>query len=590
MVTQSVNDKNWQLKTTNEYYVQQLSRKFYISDVLAKILSHRLDNLDVAEHFLSPKIKYLLPDPFHLLDMQVAVNRTIEAIAQHQQICIFADYDVDGATSAALLKNVFRDINCRLLVEIYVPDRIAEGYGPTLAAMQKIRCSGASLVITVDCGATAHEALEHAKNVGLEVIVIDHHLSLEVLPAAIAVVNPNRLDETSPYKNLAAVGVTFLFACALIKQLEQQDYFAGRGRPDLIKYLDLVALGTVCDVMPITELNRAFVQQGLKVMSQRRNIGVRTLCDLAGLDQKPSCYHLGFIIGPRINAGGRVGRSSLGANLLSTLLQSEASLIAEELEVHNNQRKVIELIILQEALEIAETQNSLPYLFVVGQNWHPGIIGIIAGRLKEKFNKPVAVIAVNGHLAKASCRSVKGVDFGSKIIAAKNQQLILAGGGHQMAAGFTAESRKLPELQKFLEVLFVDELAQLVVDKVAEYDLELTTTSVNPALMAELEKLEPYGHGNLPPLFKFANLFVLKANIIKGQHIKCLFAPCRGSYGSKAIDAIAFNAVTGPFESVLLSQKPLTLTVIGSLKLNNWQNIQKIQLQINDLIVDAPGS
>jgi single-stranded-DNA-specific exonuclease len=583
----SAHEKIWQQKNINEYYVQELCRKFDISDLLARILSSRVDTVAAAEYFLFAKIKYLLPDPFHLLDMEKAVQRTIEAIINKQQICIFADYDVDGATSSALLKKLFRELGH--IAEIYVPDRITEGYGPSPVAMQKIKDSGTILVITVDCGSMAHDALKYAKDVGLEVIVIDHHISTCSLPEAIAVVNPNRIDEISQYKDLAAVGVSFLFACALVSELKKQNYFANNPLPNLMQYLDLVALGTVCDVMPITKLNRAFVMQGLKVILQRQNIGVKALCDIAGLNEKLSCYHLGFALGPRINAGGRVGKSNLGANLLSTLLESEAAILAEELDKHNNERKVIELIILEEAMEIAEAQKNESFLFVAREGWHPGVIGIIASRLKEKFNKPVAVIALDGEVGKASCRSIKGIDFGSKIIEAQTKNLIIVGGGHAMAAGFTAEKDKLPELQKFFGFLFERDFKELLSYAEEEYDLELTTSSVNQEFISELEKLEPYGNGNPEPLFKFSDLFVLKADAIKNKHIQCLLAPCRETYGSKAISAIAFNAIPGPLEKILLNPKPYTISVIGTLKANSWQNKQRIQLQIKDLIVCEPN-
>ena len=582
-MTRSAHEKIWRQKNINELYVQELCRKFDISDLLAKILSSRVDTAEAAESFLSAKIKHLLPDPFHLMDMNKAVQRTIEAMENNNQICIFADYDVDGATSSALLKKLFRELGH--VAEIYVPDRIIEGYGPTRIAMQKIKDAGTTLVITVDCGVMAHDALEYAKDIGLEVIVIDHHISTCSLPEAIAVVNPNRMDEISPYKNLAAVGVSFLFACALVSTLKKQNYFVSNPPPNLLQYLDLVALGTVCDVMPITSLNRAFVTQGLKIMLQRQNIGVKALCDKAGLNEKLSCYHLGFSLGPRINAGGRVGKSSLGATLLSSLLEAEATFLAEELDKYNNERKVIELLILEEAIEIAEAQRNESFLFVAREGWHPGVIGIIASRLKEKYNKPVAVIAIDGEIAKASCRSIKNIDFGRKIGAAQSQGLVIVGGGHAMAAGFTAKKDKLPELQKFLGALFESDLQKLGSNHEEEYDLELTTSSINQEFMNELEKLEPYGNGNPEPLFKFSNLFVLKADAIKSKHIQCLLAPCKESYGSKPIAAIAFNAISSPLEKILLNPKPITISVIGTLKSNNWQNKQRIQLQIKDLIV-----
>ncbi|WP_253307881.1 MULTISPECIES: single-stranded-DNA-specific exonuclease RecJ [unclassified Rickettsia] len=580
----SVNGKIWQQKLINESNISELSRNLGVSDFLARLLSCRVSNLDQAENFLSPKIKNLLPDPFHLLDMRKAVDRVIAAILNKQKICVFADYDVDGATSAALLKNIFRDL--RHSCDIYVPDRIAEGYGPTPSAMQKIKDTGVKLLITVDCGAMAHEALEYAKEVGLEVIVIDHHISAEILPEAIAIVNPNRIDEKSEYKYLAAVGVSFLFVTALLSELKKQNYFADIPVPNLMQYLDLVALGTVCDVMKLVQLNRAFVATGLKIMMQRQNIGIKTLYDIAGLSEVPRCYHLGFILGPRINAGGRVGRSSLGATLLSTECAIEAGSLATELEKHNNERKVIELMMIEEATKIALTQENNSLLFIVKEGWHPGVIGIVAGRLKDKFTKPVAIIALNDGIGKASCRSITGIDLGAKIINAKIKDLLVAGGGHAMAAGFTVKAEKLQELQEFLNEDIKIDISKLGDYTQAEYDAELTTSSVNMLLMEELNKLEPFGQGNPEPIFKFDNLFIIKADIVGSKHIRCLLAPTLKAYGNKALQAITFNAVETPLEDAIFNVRGKNnISVIGSLKTNNWQDNYTIQLHIKDIIL-----
>lgn len=579
----SVSGKMWQQRAINEHELLQLSQMVGVSDFLARMLLSRIDSIDQAADFVSPKLKNLLPDPFHLLDMQKAVDRTKQAILEDHKICIFADYDVDGATSSSLLKNVFRDL--RVAVDIYVPDRIAEGYGPTVYAMQKIKDQGTLLLITVDCGAMAHEALKYARQVGLDVIVIDHHMGHDTLPEAVAVVNPNRLDETSNYQYLAAVGVAFLFATALLSDLKKQNFFDKITLPNLMQYLDLVALGTVCDVMKLVHLNRAFVAQGLKVMQQRKNLGVATLCDMAGVNERPNCYHLGFVLGPRINAGGRVGKSSLGASLLSTNCLLEANKLAQELERHNNERKVLELIMLEEANAIALAQEKDSSLFIVGKNWHPGVIGIIAGRLKEKFNKPVAVIALNDGIGKASCRSIKNIDFGSKIINAKSKELVVSGGGHAMAAGFTVLEDKLNDLQAFLNDAFAIDFNNSVIFNQEEYEIELSTTSVNLSLMNELEKLAPFGPGNPEPLFKFSNLFVLKADIVGAKHIRCLLAPCKVAFTGKALPAIAFNSIATPIADILLHTKAHNISVIGSLKMNYWNERSTIQLQIRDVII-----
>jgi single-stranded-DNA-specific exonuclease len=580
----SVSGKIWQQKNINEHYVLELQNKLGISDLLAKILSSRVSSVESGDSFLSSKIKHLLPDPFHLLDMDKAVNRTIAALLGQEKIFIFADYDVDGATSSSLLKNIFRDLNHN--VDIYVPDRIEEGYGPTEYSFQKIKDLGAQLIITVDCGTSSYEALKYAKQVGLDIIIIDHHISTSVPLEPIAIVNPNRIDETSDYTYLAAVGVAFLFATALLSELRRQNYFQKIQPPNLMQYLDLVALGTVCDVMPITNLNRAFVSQGLKVMKQRLNMGIKVLCDIAGIQEALNCYHLGFILGPRINAGGRVGKSNLGANLLSSISEPEANRLATELEKHNNERKVMELVMIEQAIAIAENQKDQKSLFIVGNDWHAGVVGIIAGKLKEKFNKPVAVIALVNGIGKASCRSITGIDFGKKIIEAKDRGLVLVGGGHAMAAGFTVTEDKLVELQNFLNNLFEKDFQNSTFYAIDEYETELTSNSLNLKLLEELNILEPFGHGNPEPIFKISNLFVLKADIIADKHIRCLLAPSRDSFANKAVQAIVFNAIGGPLEMALMSKKALKIDIIGSLKINSWKEQKRIQLQIKDLIVN----
>ena len=583
-MNKSISGKYWSAHSYDENFVSELQRYLGIDDFLARIISTRVNSITSAEQFLNPRIKSLLPDPFHLLDMQKAVDRMIKAINDNEKICIFADYDVDGATSAALLKNLFRVLEIN--TSIYVPDRITEGYGPSLEAMQKIKSQGTKLVITVDCGSVAFEALEYATSLGLEVIVIDHHISMDNLPNAVAVINPNRLDETSECKNLAAVGVSFLFAVALCKSLKELNFFNKNDLqpPDLIQYLDLVALGTVCDVMQLTGLNRAFVAQGLKVAKNRVNIGYRALSDFANIQESPNCYHLGFILGPRINAGGRVGRSWLGAHLLSTISEQEALEIATELDRYNEERKAIEYTVLEEAMSLAQAQINDPSLFIVGNNWHPGVIGIVAGRLKEKYNKPVAIIALKDGIGKASCRSIKGVDFGCKIIEAKQKGLVVAGGGHAMAAGFTVEEGLIHELGQFLNQKFAKDLQSTDSHLREFYDIDLSTAAATLELLAQIDKLEPFGNGNPAPVFRFSDVYVLRADIVGSKHIKVIFAPTKDSYSSKPLSAIAFNVVGTELEKVLLSPKSHKLSILGKLKANKWQDKETVQFQLYDII------
>ena len=578
--------KYWSSYNYDENFISTLSRTYKISDLQARILSSRISSLDEAEGFITPKIKSTLPDPFHLLDMDKSIDRTISAIKASEKICIFADYDVDGATSSALLKNIFSQLGVD--INIYVPDRIKEGYGPTEFAMEKIKEDETSLIITVDCGSVAFDALEKASELNMDVIVIDHHISLDNLPKAIGVINPNRLDETSQYKNLAAVGVAFLFAVALVSHLKKDGYFNQKNIviPDLIQQLDLVALGTVCDVMQLTGLNRAFVAQGLKIAKARKNIGLKTLCDVADISEPVNCYHLGYILGPRINAGGRVGKSCLGASLLSTNSASEAESIAKELDTYNQERKVIEATMLEEAFKIADMQSDDNMIFVANHGWHAGVIGIVAGRLKEKYNKPVAVVAINDGIGKASCRSIKGLDFGCKIIEAKQKELLIAGGGHAMAAGFTVDEALIQKLQKFLNDEFAKDLSSSSLHLMEYYDAELTTSAATLRFMSEINDFEPFGVGNPSPVFKFSNLYVLKADIVGLKHIRVMFAPSKESYGSKPLTAIAFNAVGTQVGNDLFLQKPVNMSVFGRLKINKWQERETIQLQLSDIVLN----
>lgn len=585
---ESVLGKIWHKTNINENLVSQIKTYMNISDFLATLIARNSHNLEEAEKILYPKIKTLLPDPFHLRDMQKGVDRVIKAILGNEKICIFADYDVDGATSSALLKNVFDELKVNSF--IYVPDRITEGYGPSCSGMKYIKNQSTSLVITVDCGSVAFEAIDYANEIGLDIIVIDHHLTIDQIPKAVAIINPNRLDEISEYRNLAAVGVSFLFAVALCNSLKKQNFFASCNitYPNLMQQLDLVALGTVCDVMPLTGLNRAFVAQGLKIAKQRQNIGYNALCDIAGIDSALNPYHLGFILGPRINAGGRVGKSCLGANLLSTKNVQEAKLLAAELDQYNEERKTIELLLLAEAKQQAEAQKANSIIFIIGKNWHPGVIGIIAGRIKEQYNKPVAVIALSEEgVGKASCRSVKGIDFGCEIIDAKQRGLLIAGGGHAMAAGFTVLEKDLHSLQEFLTIKFNKLLSNYKEHLNSYYDFEVKTDSVNIRLLDEIMQLEPYGLGYPAPIFKFRKMYVLKADIVGVKHARIIFAPEKKSYAKHTISAISFNVTDSAMQDVIFSKKPLLLDLIGKLQMNKWQNNNKIQLILEDVIINS---
>lgn len=577
----SVLGKNWTSREIEEYFVVSAVARYGISEVLARILAGMNINIEDIELFLEPKVKHLLPDPFHLKDMDVACEIASSAVINNIKIAVFGDYDVDGATSSALLKLVFRSLGKE--IEIYIPDRLEEGYGPSIISMDKFKEMGAEVVFTVDCGSLAFEPLKYAKSIGLKVIVLDHHQTDFSLPEAAAVVNPNRLDNDSNSTNLAAVGVTFLFAVGLISKLKEKEYFTSPDKiPNLLNFLDLVALGTVCDMMQLTGLNRAFVKQGLKVMSKRQNLGLRVMSDLTKIDSKPSCQHLGFLIGPRINAGGRVGKSHLGANLLSTDNESDAYSFAHQLEVFNEERKIIEQKVYIEAMDQAKLQENSNMVMIASDNWHQGVIGITAGKIKELIQKPVAVISLDGEFGKASCRSVSGVDIGLFITKAKSENLLINGGGHAMAAGFTVRREQISALHEYFNNLLESNISNTKQDTTKFYNIEVSPKGVNLDLAREILKLDPFGCGNPEPIIKVKSLYVLKAQVY-GRHINCLLAPDKNSFGSQAIRAVAFNSAEQPVGDILLSPKAQRINVYGNLKINNWQQKDNVQFVIHDI-------
>ncbi len=581
---------NWQQKDFDERLAMTLQQRFDLPDVLAKIVAAKNIELDDVENFLNPTIKATLPNPFDLLDMDVAVEHVIDAVAKRKKITIFADYDVDGATSAALMRRFFRAL--KINVDIYVPDRVLEGYGPNSAALLNLKKNGTDLVITVDCGTVSFAPLEDAKKAGLEIIVIDHHLGVIEKPAALAVINPNRIDENFSHKNLCAAGVCFLFAVAINKSLREQS-LPHLSSPDLMNLLDLVALGTVCDVMPLTGLSRAFVTHGLKVLKARQNLGIRALCDVAGLDEEASAYHLGFILGPRINAGGRVGKSDLGARILSTEDENEAREIAKQLNDLNAQRKEIEKQVLEDSIkQLEKKENGFgvddQIIFAVGKGWHQGVIGIVASRLKDLYNKPTAVIAVDALKGKASCRSINGVDFGNAILQARLKGLLLEGGGHAMAGGFSIAEDKIQDLHKFFHELLGEKIAELTKEKTREFSAMVDLENVNIELLYQLLKLEPYGSGNSRPKFMIRNLRKMNAKIIgeTKQHISCNFSSLSSVGFAGNLQAIAFRSADTPMAQILLDDKfAKPISVVGELNINRYMGTQKVQMVIEDVLV-----
>ena len=437
----SVSNKNWILKKYNEEDARFLKENFSLDEITSKLLSIRKIKKEDINSFLNPSNKNFLPNPEVINDMNKATTRTYNAIIKKHKIGVFGDYDVDGASATALLGNYFSMLN--VPYEIYIPDRKKEGYGPSIKAFEKFINNGVDIIFTVDCGTLSFKSIEFAKKKNIDVIVIDHHQSEIKLPSAYSIVNPNRYDDKSNLNYLCAAGVTFMFLVSINRYLRLKNWFVEKKKdePNLIDFLDLVALGTICDVVPLIGLNRAIVKQGLKVLRSKKNLGLKTLIDLCGIEVSPNVYHLGYILGPRINAGGRVGRSSHGANLLLNTNPRDVYKIAIELEQFNKERKYLEEDVLDKILKNSKINSSDPVIILSGNNWHEGVIGIVASKIKEKFNKPVVIISINSGIGKASARAIEGFDIGSAIISA-TQKIIIKGGGHKMAGGFSIKAEK----------------------------------------------------------------------------------------------------------------------------------------------------
>jgi single-stranded-DNA-specific exonuclease len=583
---------NWHKKVVDERYSKLIQQQFNLSEVLSNLLVMRQVTIDEVENFLQPKIKNSLPNPFDLSGVEDGVLYVVDALKRQKKITIFADYDVDGATSAALFKRFFAAIGVE--VSIYIPDRILEGYGPNRDALLNIKNSGSDLVIMADCGTVAFEPLLAAKEAGLDIIVIDHHLGVLEKPEAIAVINPNLLGEKFPHKNLCAAGVSFLFLVALNKKLREDGFYEKIAAPNLLNFLDLVALGTVCDVMSLTGLNRAFVDAGLKILNMRKNLGIRKICDLASLDEKPTAYHLGFIIGPRINAGGRIGKSNLGATILSSENEFEVEQIAQELEILNGQRKDIEIQALEESIASLEKgENGFSkndaVIFAMSQNWHQGVIGIVASRLKDLYGKPVAVISLDSKNSKgkASCRSISGIDFGAEILNARSCDLLLEGGGHAMAGGFSVEINKIKDLHQFFCKKLDKKVAEILAQNISQYDISLDLAQVNLDLIKELSQLEPFGMGNVRPKFLLRDVVKIRANLVgkTQEHVSCFFSTKSNIGFSGNIQAIAFRCSKNPVGEILLDNKIKNMSLVGTLDINSYMGVDKVQMIIEDVII-----
>jgi len=578
-VERSVSGRRWRLRPTDglEY---ALAQALDVPELIGRALASRGISLDTASDFLSPTLRSLLPDPSHLLDMDRAASHLAELIALGETIGVFGDYDVDGATSSALLVRFLRAVGAPTLV--HIPDRGREGYGPNLPALESLAARGARVIITVDCGTTAYDPLDRARAQGIDVIVIDHHLAEPRVPQTLALINPNRHDESSTHGHLAAVGVAYLLIVAVNRALRSRGFYASRAEPDLMAWLDLVALGTVADVVPLIGVNRALVCQGLKVLARRGNIGLAAIADIARLESRPSAYHLGFLFGPRINAGGRVGQADLGMRLLSTEDPDEASALAFRLDELNRERQVIEADVLEAAVAQVEARGGLdaPLVIAAGEGWHAGVIGIVASRLKERFGRPAIAIALEGAVGRGSCRSIPGIDIGAAITAARQAGLLVNGGGHKMAAGFTVEAGRVVELAAFLmSRVAVD--AGVAIASAGDLSLDgvLAAEGANAELAGFIERLGPFGSGNSEPRYALSGARIVRADIVGKGHVRCVLAGA----DKARLKGIAFKSGGEPLGMTLLEavgRSPLHLA--GRLRLNRWQERDDVEFHIDD--------
>ncbi len=582
-VERSVRGRRWRARLDDERAALTIVQEYGLPEILARVLAARGVAPSEVADFLSPKLRDLLPDPSHLLDMDRAVERVTAAIVDGEKIGVFADYDVDGAASAALIVNFLSAIG--RTTRVYVPDRLREGYGPNVAALLKLKAEGVSLVITVDCGTTAFEALDQVSEAGLDVIVVDHHVSGERLPRATAVINPNRLDESSPVPQLCAAGVAFLLVVAVNRALREQWWYEeGHPEPDLMAWLDLVALATVADMAPLTGINRALVRQGVAVMSRGRNPGLVSLSRSARLDGKVEPWHLGFVLGPRINAGGRVGDSGLGVRLLTAADESEASAIAARLDLHNGERREIELAVTEAAVEQARSQmESDPlFLLVASEGWHPGVIGIVASRLRETFDRPACVVSLHDGIGKGSGRSVRGVALGPAVVAARAAGLLIDGGGHEMAAGFTVREDRLGELHRFLATRAAEQLGDAGLSPEIGIDAVVTPGGVTTELIEQLEAAGPFGPGNPRPRLALPAVRPVHARVVGRDHVRCFL---QRAEGGERLSAIAFRSAGTILGKILIDNAGAPLHLAGHPDIDSWRGNRRAQLVIEDATV-----
>ncbi len=565
-----------------------IAQRHELPELLARILAGRNIETDAVAAFLDPTIKHAMPDPHVLTAMKEAAERIADAVTRSESVAIFGDYDVDGTTSAALLARYLRQ--CGLAPIIHIPDRLFEGYGPNIEAVRGLAERGAKLLVCVDCGTTSIEPLVEAKKLGLNTVVIDHHQADEALPPAVAIVNPNRRDDLSGLGHLAAVGLTFMTVVALNRVLRGRGFWhAGRPEPDLLALLDDVALGTVADVVPLIGLNRAFVAKGLIALRRRERAGHVSLMDVARLSGPPEAWHLGFLLGPRINAGGRIGRADLGVKLLLEDDPIEAAKIAGELDRLNQERQVIE----QGTLAQAEAEASAALgieekgavVVTAAEGWHPGVVGIVAGRLKEKFGRPAFAIAIEpGGIGTGSGRSIAGVDIGRAVRRAVSEGLLLKGGGHAMAAGVTLRKSALAELRAFLEATLGADVETARRSNGLMIDGAVTAAAANAELVAMIERAGPFGSGNPEPVIALPAHTVTYAEEMGQAHMRVRLKSADGS----GLNAIAFRSAGQKLGIALRNSRGQRVHAAGTFALDRWQGEERVQFKLTDIASAEP--
>ena len=576
---QSVSGLRWRFPQTDSEAVSALIQKFDVPDVVARILASRGITTETADEFLNPTLKKNLPNPLTLKDMEKAANRMAEAVLAHEPIGLMGDYDVDGATSTATLRMFLEDLG--ITVYTFIPER-EDGYGPNALKMKEFYDKGCRVVATLDCGMTAFEPIKAGTELGLDVIVLDHHDPEKQLPDAYAVVNPKRLDEDPdhPCHYMAAVGVVFLFTVALNTILRNRGFYTpDRPEQSLIRFLDLVAFGTVCDVMRLKGVNRLFVKAGLNQMCKWENKGLSALATLLGLDEPPTTYHLGYVLGPRVNACGRVGHSDLGMQLLSCRDPVKAAALAQHLNDLNLMRRDIEASVFLEAMEQVESrENNDPFIVVKGEDWHQGVVGIVAGRLKDRYNLPVFALSIEGDEVKGSSRSVQGVDLGTLIMNALSKGILTRGGGHPMAAGF---SLKRENLDAFYQYLKENIPSEITANNASTLDIDgvLDIGGATPDLVKKINLLAPFGEANPEPRFMIQNVMVSYCKVLKNGHISFSLT----GRGGGRLNAIAFRAADTELGQTILTARDTLFHVVGTLKQDNWRGQTKVQVQVQDI-------